>query len=137
MESVFLEIDGKPVPFFISSSEYTGGDILKLNFEGYDTFEKVSLFTGCRIFLASIHKVNVPADNTQSISGFKVILENKKLIGTVKEIIQNPGQDLLIIISPEGKEILIPFHKDFILHIGLKKKTIMVELPEGLTEINY
>jgi 16S rRNA processing protein RimM len=79
----------------------------------------------------------VPADNTQSISGFKVILENKKLIGTVKEIIQNPGQDLLIIISPEGNEILIPFHKDFILHIGLKKKTIMVELPEGLTEINY
>ncbi len=32
MESVFLEIEGKPVPFFISESEYPGGDILRLKF---------------------------------------------------------------------------------------------------------
>ena len=29
MESVFLEIEGRPVPFFISDSEYSGADILK------------------------------------------------------------------------------------------------------------
>jgi len=41
MKSVFLEINGKPVPFFISLSEYSGGDILKLKFEGYESYEKV------------------------------------------------------------------------------------------------
>ena len=40
MESVFLEIEGRPVPFFISDSEYSGADILKLRFEGYDSIEK-------------------------------------------------------------------------------------------------
>jgi ribosomal 30S subunit maturation factor RimM len=52
------------------------------------------------------------------------------------EIIQNPGHDLLKILSPGGKEILIPYHEDFILNTSDKKKTIIVDLPEGLTEIN-
>ena len=136
MESVFLEIDGKPVPFFISSEEYSGGDILKFKFKGYDTFEKVSEFTGCRIYLTTISEDNKTSGNTESMTGFKVISGNKSLIGTVMEIVQNPGHDLLKILSPEGKEILIPFHEDFILNTSDKKKTIMVDLPEGLTEIN-
>lgn len=137
MESVFLEIDGKLVPFFISSFEYSGGEILTLKFEGYDTFEKVNEFTGCSVFLTTISEDNLPAAvNPESISGFRVILRNKDLVGTVKEIIQNPGHDLLKIISPEEKEILMPFHEDFIRSFDVRKKTIMVELPEGLTDIN-
>jgi len=136
MESVFLEINGKPVPFFISSSEYTGGDILKLKFEGYAAYEKVSEFTGCRVFLTTINEENKSDNKPDSILGFKVVLRSKNLIGTVKEIIQNPGQDLLKIISPGEKEILIPFHEDLIVNCDMRKKTIQVELPEGLTEIN-
>jgi len=33
IESVFLEIAGKPVPFFISSLTYQGGNILRISFE--------------------------------------------------------------------------------------------------------
>ncbi len=51
MESVFLEIEGRPVPFFISGYGIFGADILKLRFEGYDSDEKISEFVGCRIFL--------------------------------------------------------------------------------------
>ena len=136
MKSVFLEINGKPVPFFISLSEYSGGDILKLKFEGYESYEKVSEFTGCRVYLTTTSEETLSAEKSGDIPGFKVFHQNKNLIGTVKEIVQNPGQDLLKIISPENKEILIPFHEDFIISLDTKKKTIRVKLPEGLTEIN-
>lgn len=136
MESVFLEIDGKPVPFFISSEEYQGGDILKIKFKGYDTYEEVNEFTGCSIYLTTFSKDKKISGNPESISGFKVISGNKSLLGTVMEIIQNPGHDLLKILSSGGKEILIPYHEDFILNTSDKKKTIIVDLPEGLTEIN-
>ena len=53
MESVFLEIEGRPVPFFIAASEYSGADILKLKFEGYNSSEKVNEFVGCRVFLTT------------------------------------------------------------------------------------
>jgi 16S rRNA processing protein RimM len=136
MESVFLEIEGKPVPFFISSSEYSGGDILKLRFEGFGTYEKVSDFAGCLVFLTFSDGKNTPRGISKSITGFKVILRDKSVIGKIEEILHNPGQDLLKIISPEKKEILIPFHKDFILRTDEKKGTITVDIPEGLTEIN-
>jgi 16S rRNA processing protein RimM len=136
MESVFLEINSKPVPFFISKSEYSGGDILKLKFDGYESFEKASEFTGCRVFLTTINEKNIQADKPDNILGFRVVSRDNNLIGTVMEIIQNPGQDLLKIISPEKKEILIPFHEDLIAGFDEKETTIMVELPEGLTDLN-
>lgn len=137
MESVFLEIDGKPVPFFISGIEYPGGDILKFKFEGYNTLEKVCEFIGCRVYLTDTGATpDIHLQNQSDITGFRVISSIGKLIGTTERITRNPGQDLLVILSPGGKEILIPFHEDLILGIDNKKKTIKVELPEGLTEIN-
>jgi 16S rRNA processing protein RimM len=136
MESVFLEIEGKPVPFFISSSEYSGGDILKLRFDGFGTYEKVSNFAGCPVFSTSGEEKNTPSGNSKSITGFKVVLTNKSIVGYVKEIFHNPGQDLLKVLSPEQKEILIPFHEDLILRIDEKKRTVTVDLPGGLTDLN-
>jgi 16S rRNA processing protein RimM len=136
IESVFIETEGRPVPFFISASEYSGGDLLRLKFEGYEAFEKVVEFIGCKIFLTSAGEENIPEYIQEPVIGFKVILRNRKQIGTITEIIQNPGQDLLKIISPQNKEILIPYHEDFILRLDAGKKTIVVEIPEGLTEIN-
>ena len=46
MESVFLEIEGRPVPFFINGYEYSGTDILKLLFDGYKSIEKINEFVG-------------------------------------------------------------------------------------------
>ena len=136
MESVFLEIEGRPVPFFVSYSEYSGADILKLKFEGYDSIEKISEFTGCRIFLTSGKPVENNADDIKSLIGYKVLIQNDILIGTISEVIPNPGQWLLKINSAKDKEILVPFHEDFIVKIEKKKKILVMNLPDGLTEIN-
>jgi 16S rRNA processing protein RimM len=135
MESVFIEYEGKPVPFFISSMEDEGGDILKLRLEGYDSYDKASLFAGCRIRMTSGTR-REEDDVNSGITGFTVILSDLSIAGVVEEIIQNPGQDLLRILSPEKKEILVPLHSDLITGIDKKKRTISMDLPEGLIEIN-
>ena len=135
-ESVFLEIEGRPVPFFISDSEYTGADILKLSFEGYNTIEKITEFIGCRVFLTKGEPEGTPSEEINILVGFKVIIKNDKLLGTIKDVIESPGQWLLNITSPEKEEILVPFHEDFIVSINKPKKRVFMNLPEGLTEIN-
>ncbi len=136
MESVFLEIDGKPVPFFISESESTGNDILRLKFNGYDSIEKINEFIGCKVYLTSAGKSKNKVLNSSGFTGFTVFLPGNRLLGAVTDIIENPGQILLILKSPTGKEILIPFHEDLIISIDKRKKLIEMDLPEGLTEIN-
>jgi 16S rRNA processing protein RimM len=136
MGSVFVEVEGRPVPFFISSLEYPGGDLLRVKFEGYDTCEKISEFSGCRVFLTSPGKKEPGKKSHGSISGFRVLAADRKTVGNIAEVIQNPGQDLLRIISPQKKEILVPFHEDLILKIDARKKIIIIEIPEGLTDLN-
>jgi 16S rRNA processing protein RimM len=136
MESVFLEIDGKPVPFFISESESTVNDILRLKFNGYDSIERIKEFLGCKVYLTSVGTGKSKVLNSSGFTGFTVFLPGNKLLGAVTDIIENPGQILLILKSPTGKEILIPFHEDFIILINKRKKLIEMDLPEGLAEIN-
>ena len=137
MESVFLEIEGRPVPFFISGLEYSGADILKLSFEGYNSVEKISEFTGCSIFLTNETTVgkNIKTDN-QILIGYKVFIKEDRLLGPISDVISNNGQWLLNVISLNKKNILIPFHEDFIISIDKKKKIVVMDIPEGLLEIN-
>jgi 16S rRNA processing protein RimM len=136
MESVFLEIEGRPVPFFISNSEYSGAGILKLKFEGYDSVEKISEFIGCRVFLTTAFSGYKHTKDVESLVGFRVLIRGSELLGSVSEVIPNPGQWLLNIVSTKDKDILVPFHEHFIVSIDKKKKIIEMDIPEGLTEIN-
>lgn len=135
-ESVFLEIDGILVPFFISRHEYSGGNILRLIFEDYDSVDKISEFTGCRVFLTSVGENKTVPDEMENISGFKVISDDNTVVGVISKVIRNPGQLLLAVISPEEKEILIPFHEHLISGFYKEEKVLVMKIPEGLTRIN-
>jgi len=136
LESVFLEIDGKPVPFFISEYEYSGADILKLRFEDYETIEKVEEFVNCNVFLTSSPSGNSIADNPNDLTGYKVLSVDDTLIGVVSELIRNPSQWLMAIESEAKKEILIPLHEDFIVSIDHNEKILVMDIPEGLLDLN-
>jgi 16S rRNA processing protein RimM len=136
MESVFLEIEGKPVPFFISRLEYSGADILKLSFQGYDSIEKISEFIGCRIYLTSGFYNDKLKEGNETLIGYRVFVQEDKLLGSISEVLENNGQWLLNVKSINKKNILIPFHEHFVVSFDRGKKVIVMNIPEGLTEIN-
>ena len=136
MESVFLEVEGRPVPFFISDIEYSGADILKLQFEGYASEEKVSEFIGCRIFLTPGTDIKTHNQDNPDLIGYEVYIDGNSLLGSVSDAMQNNGQWLITVISLNKKSILIPFHEDFIVKIDKRAKKIFMNVPDGLIEIN-
>jgi 16S rRNA processing protein RimM len=136
MESVFLEVEGKPVPFFISDIEYSGADILKLQFEGYTSNERISEFIGCRIFLTSGTNISISNLHNPDLIGYNVFINGNKSLGIISDEMSNNGQWLITVISPDKKSILIPFHEDFIVRIDNKGKKIFMDIPAGLIEIN-
>jgi len=136
MESVFVEIDERPVPFFIHEYEYAGSDIMKLKFIDYDTVDKVSEFKGCRVFLTTGEKASDSSDEFAEITGYEVYTTDNLLLGRIKEIIHNPGQYLLSITSPDRNEILIPLHEDFIVNLDDPGRKLIMNIPEGLTDLN-
>ncbi len=136
IESVFLEIEGKPVPFFIALQDYPGGDVVRLKFDGFDNVHKVKEFSGCSVFLTSGVEKTRPGKDIRNFIGFKVYSFDNKRIGTIEELFENPGQILINVSTDKGKKILIPFHKNLIVRVDNRKKTIKMDLPEGLEDLN-
>lgn len=137
-EPVFIEIDGRPVPFFISALEDPGTGIMRVRFKYYESYEKMKEFSGCLVFRRGKAKGTRSGlmNRPESLEGFKVIDSTGSLIGTITGIVNNPAHLIARIISPGNKELLIPLHEDLIIRSDLVKKTVTMELPDGLADIN-
>lgn len=137
MEWVFIEIDGKPVPFLVSSlAENASGNIL-LKFEGYESPDLMTEFTGCRLF---IEQENMEHENELSpyliLEGYKIFGSDKKLLGIVRKVMSLPMQYMLVLENDEKEEILIPLNEDWLLEINREQQSIYMDLPDGIIQIN-
>ena len=64
--------------------------------------------------------------------GLEVRTEKNDSIGTIAEILETGANDVYLIKTLDGKEILIPAIKSVVLNIDLEMGKIIVDLPEWL-----
>jgi len=136
LESVSIEIDGLPVPFFIESYSSRNSTSIILSLEDIEKEEKAIELIDKNVFVKSDTILLDPKANEQinSLTGYKIIDKKLGEIGILKEILELHKNPLLRIMKGR-KEILIPFHDEFIIKIDDKNKTIFVKTPVGLTEL--
>ena len=70
----------------------------------------------------------------KDLYGMKVIDEDDKEIGVIKDVIFTGANDVYIVKPKSGKDILIPAIKDCILKVDVAEKTMYIHLMEGLAE---
>ena len=138
LESVFVEFNGKLVPFFINKIAYAGKTNLRLSFLDYNSDKKIDEFIGCSLYLPDdcFPESDEEIDEGLSIFiGYTAIdVKTKKKIGTISDIIENPAHPLFEIVS-NGKSYLIPAVEDFITAVNEEKQIIEFTLPEGLLDL--
>lgn len=69
------------------------------------------------------------------IVGFDVVLEDGAKVGVLEGFLDVPGQDLWVIRSPEGKEILLPAHAETVPEIDMDGRRIVINPPPGLLDL--
>lgn len=133
-EWAFLEIQGKPVPFYVEQVKPTFDDSAIIKLQDINTVEQAQAYIG-RVLLMPIGK-RKKADLyvEDDFTGFTLLDEKLGNIGTVEAIEEYPNQ-LLIRTTYKGQEVLIPAVEAFIEEINEAKQTIYLNLPEGLLEI--
>ncbi|HXL56573.1 MAG TPA: hypothetical protein VN958_09970, partial [Chitinophagaceae bacterium] len=75
----------------------------------------------------------VAKDSSLGLLGYTLIDDGKE-IGKIEEVIEQPHQ-ILLQINIEGKEALIPLHKETLININHKKNEVHVTLPAGLLDV--
>jgi 16S rRNA processing protein RimM len=137
MEWVFIEIDEKPVPFFVSSfKEHASGNII-LKFDGYDSSEVMTEFIGCRILINMEEMKDKKGIPPQAIlTGFKLFDRSENYVGLIQKVLSLPMQYMLVLHDDEGRELLIPLKDDWLIKIDKDEKTIIMDLPDGIIQVN-
>ena len=137
LESVFVEINDKTVPFFIEIIVIGRGGESIVKFEGVDDDEQAALLLNCQMYLplSNLPVLKGKRFYYHEVIGFEVIDKTHGNIGILKDIIDLTHHPILQIMSENDKEILIPLIDDVIKKVDRTKKRLEIEAPEGLIEI--
>ncbi len=136
IEAVFIEMNkGSYLPYFVESSKAKDHEETYVKLEGIETRESANRITTKNVWLLDTDFRKI-ADKTSPISllGYQLISEDDGNLGPIEEVIEQPHQ-VLLRISLDGKEALIPLHSETLDGIDHKKKEVHVTLPDGLLDI--
>ena len=135
LEVIFIE-DRKEsfLPWFIENAKVKSRNELIVKLETVDSKESAMPILQKEVWISETDFKKF-ADHSSPISllGYEIV-ENKKALGKVLEILEQPHQ-ILCRIEINEKEVLIPLNESTLLKIDHKKKNIQVSLPDGLLDI--
>jgi 16S rRNA processing protein RimM len=69
------------------------------------------------------------------LAGLTAVTTAGAVLGEVTEVAHPPGADVLVIRTPAGAEILVPFVRAIVPEVDLTGRRVVVDPPEGLLEL--
>jgi len=140
LQSVFLEDPGQaPRPVWMERGWPHKGRII-LKFSGIDSIESASRLRGLQVLIPWERRTPLPPHHYYlcELSGCRVVCgPQEREIGTVGEVESTGGVDVLHVRRTDtGAEVLIPLAQEICTRIDLASRTIVIDPPEDLLELN-
>ncbi len=135
-DTVFVEVDGIPVPFFIGEFRFLGDFTALVRFDDTETAQQAEILTGCSVYCSPGYATEEAEkeEGYGDITGFRVLDREKGYSGILQEVIEYPDNPVMR-LDHDGAEILIPFHDDIVLNIDHSLRVIEISAPEGLLDL--
>lgn len=140
LESEYLicEVDGILVPFFMEEYRFRSDTTALVKFEGIDSADAAQFLVNCDVYFESAQK-DESDDEDMPLSyfiGFTMIDgEDDSTIGTIIDTDENTENWLFIVERPDGAEVMVPAHEEFISEIRQEDKIMVMDLPIGLLDL--
>ncbi|MBQ8936276.1 MAG: 16S rRNA processing protein RimM [Bacteroidaceae bacterium] len=135
---LFLRLDGLLVPFFLEEWRFRSDNVALLKFEDIDSADDARRIVGTEVYFP---KDLTPEDideeelEWQHFTGFEV-WQDDSLLGTVTSVLDQTANVLLVVTTPDDRELLIPAHEDFVLEADHRQRRLLVSVPEELLNLN-
>ncbi|WP_124066517.1 ribosome maturation factor RimM [Clostridium sp. E02] len=125
-EQVDLEIEG--VKFFKNMA------ILK--FKGIDSINEIEKYKGKDLLIPREQAVELGPDENFifDLIGLKVVTDEQMEFGTLTDVIKTGANDVYVVTTQEGKEVLFPAIKECVLDVNLDQGIVMVHIMDGLLD---
>lgn len=135
LQGVFIEINGLLVPFFIENQQWTKDNSKIISFKN-STPKMVEQIVNRNVYLPLFTLPQLTGNQFyyHEVIGFSVVQENGTVCGNITAINDQTAQHYFI-LDLEGKEVIIPIIKDWMISVNRENKSIMMQLPEGLMDV--
>ncbi|MFY0594167.1 ribosome maturation factor RimM [Roseivirga sp.] len=137
LESVFVLNGQRLVPFFIESISFNGAKAI-VAFEDIHELADAQALKGKELYLplSALPALKGKEFYLHEVLGFSLIdNESQKDVGTIENVIESGPQLLFSIVTADGIEILIPYHKNLLKDLNREAKSMTLAIPEGLLDV--
>jgi len=135
LEWIYIDKNGVLEKYFIESVKYFKNLVI-LKFKGIDDMDAAMGLKGLFLKVDREHAVKLPEGSyfICDIIGCSVFEEDGVLLGEVKDVISTGSNDVYVVKSENGREILVPALKSVVKNVSVPEQRITVSLPEGLVD---
>lgn len=107
-----------------------------LKFKGYDNINDIEKYKGKSLYVERANAVRLQKDEyfIADLMGCKVVDEDDNPLGVLKDVLETGANDVYIVTSPEGKELLFPAIKECVLKVDVENELIQVRVMPGLLD---
>ena len=132
-KTIYIEIKKELKEFEIENVRFSKNMIF-LKLKGIDTIEDAENYRNLylKVKRDKEEKLEEGSYYIVDIIGCRVFSEENENLGKVDDVFSTGSNDVYVIKSDDGKQILIPAIKDVIKKVDIQNKEIIVHLIEGL-----
>ena len=133
LKTVYVEKNSNQTEYEIEEVKYHKGMVL-IKFKGIDKVEQAEMLRNSYLTVSrdSVEKLEEGRYYIVDLLGLEVYTDEQILLGTLEDIFNTGSNDIYVVKSKEGKQILLPAIEDVIKQVDLENKKIIVHLLPGL-----
>lgn len=122
----FRSLDIQNVKFF--------KNLVILKFKGIDNINDIEMYKQRELWVPREEAQELEEDEYYigDLIGMEVLLEDGSKFGELKDVMETGANDVYIVETKEGEEVLLPAIKDCILDVDVENNTMTVHLMKGL-----
>ncbi len=107
-----------------------------LKFKEYNNINDVEQFRQKSLLVDRQNAVKLRKDEyfIADLIGLKVITDEEKTLGILKDVLQTGANDVYIVEMEDGKEVLLPAIKECILNVDVETGEVLVHVMDGLLD---
>lgn len=135
IKSVFVELQQKRIPFFITFAKAHKKNSIRLKFEDVNSELEAEKLVKQDVYVLKSQIDIDEAFSLKDLIGYTAYDDRDQAIGKIVSLNTSTPQAFFEVESNE-KQILIPANEDWIIEIDEDQKEIFFELPEGLLDLN-
>jgi 16S rRNA processing protein RimM len=136
--TLFLEIDGLLVPFFIAENglRFKSGESVITQLEWVDSEKKAKDLCSLSVYVDRDDVIEFEDEmSPHALIGYQLFDETLGLIGEITEVNDFSG-NVLLSVEYRGKEAMVPLNEDLIVRLDEDLREIELRIPEGLFDLD-